>query len=93
MVFKKKQQVDKAVEPTSKKPKADKKPRKGLWLVLTKIGHYFKESWQELKLVRWPDRKSTWKMTAAVVVFTAFFMTLIVLLDGLFDWLFKLIIK
>lgn len=57
------------------------------------IGRYFKGSWAELRLVRWPNRRSTWGMTAAVVFFTALFVGLIVSLDGIFNQLFKLIIK
>ena len=57
-----------------------------------KIG-YFKGAWIELKQVRWPDRKSTWGMTFAVVLFTLFFVVLILLLDAGFKYLFDFIIK
>ena len=53
-----------------------------------KIG-YFKGAWIELKQVRWPDRKSTWGMTFAVVLFTLFFVVLILLLDAGFKYLFE----
>lgn len=56
------------------------------------IGRYFKGAWEELKLVRWPDRAATWKMTGALLVFTLFFVVLIVLLDFGFAKLFKLIL-
>jgi preprotein translocase subunit SecE len=79
-----------SVTKTTVKPTKDKK---GVFKVLSKIGGYFKGSWIELKQVRWPDRKSTWSLTAAVILFTAFFITLIVLLDYGFKELFKLIIK
>lgn len=59
---------------------------------LTAIGRYFKGAWQELKLVRWPDRASTWKMTGALLVFTLFFVVLIVLLDFGFAKLFKVML-
>lgn len=54
---------------------------------------YFKNSWKELKNVRWPDRKATWSMIAAVIAFSAFFIIIITLLDIVFEWLFNLIIK
>lgn len=54
---------------------------------------YFKKSWQELRLVRWPNRRSTWEMTAAVLIFTGLFLALIVSLDAIFSQLFNLIIK
>lgn len=60
--------------------------------VLKKIGGYFKGAWQELKQVRWPTRRATWELTLAVILFTAFFLVLIVLLDLLFKYVFELII-
>jgi len=57
------------------------------------IGGYFKGAWAELRLVRWPDRKASWGLTGAVIIFTALFIILIVLLDAGFEQLFKLIIK
>lgn len=57
-----------------------------------KIG-YFKGAWHELKQVRWPDRKSTWEMTFAVILFTAFFVVFVLLLDAAFKYLFDLIIS
>jgi preprotein translocase SecE subunit len=57
------------------------------------IGTYFKGAWYELRQVRWPDRKETWGLTAAVLIFSAFFILLIVLLDALFKFLFEVILK
>jgi preprotein translocase SecE subunit len=70
-----------------------KKKRNKLLAPFFIIGGYFKGSWQELRLVRWPNRKATWGMTAAVIIFTGLFVALIVSLDWLFSTLFKLIIK
>lgn len=61
--------------------------------VIAKIGGYFKGAWEELRLVRWPNRRATWGMTMAVISFTVFFIILIVLLDIGFKELFKLIIS
>jgi len=69
------------------------KDKKGIFKVLSKIGGYFKGSWLELRQVRWPDRKSTWSLTGAVILFTAIFITIIVLLDAGFKTLFNIIIK
>ena len=69
------------------------KEKKGIFKVLAKIGGYFKGAWEELKQVRWPDRKATWSLTGAVILFSAFFVGLIVLLDIGFKELFNLIIK
>lgn len=91
MVFKKSKKIKKVSTPkkTNKVLKSIAKP----FGFLSKIGGYFKGSWAELRQVRWPDRKATWGMTAAVLLFTGFFAVLIVLLDAGFSELFKLIIK
>lgn len=56
------------------------------------IGRYFRDSWKEIRQVRWPNRKATWKMVLAVVIYSSFFLVLIKLLDILFDWLFNIIL-
>jgi preprotein translocase subunit SecE len=56
------------------------------------FGGYFKGAWFELRQVRWPNRKATWSLTGAVLLFTAFFVVLILLLDVLFKYLFELIL-
>ena len=56
------------------------------------MGRYLRDSWRELRQVRWPNRKATWKMVLAVIVYTALFMLLIFLLDMFFTWLFNLIL-
>lgn len=60
---------------------------------LRAITGYFQGAWYELLQVRWPNRKATWSLTAAVLIFSAFFTLLIVLLDALFKYLFELILK
>ena len=57
------------------------------------IGRYFRDSWRELRLVKWPTRKLTWKMTIAVIVYVLIFAGLIAILDILFTLLFSNIIK
>ncbi len=57
------------------------------------FGHYVRDSWRELRQVRWPDRKSTWQMTLAVLIYCAIMMIFILLLDMLFTFLFNLFIK
>ena len=53
---------------------------------------YIRDAWRELRQVRWPNRKTTWKMMFAVLVYTALFMVIISLLDLFFSWLFNLIL-
>lgn len=57
------------------------------------FGRYLRDSWRELRQVRWPNRKVTWKMVLAVFVYTAVVIAFLVALDILFDWLFSLILK
>lgn len=71
--------------PTTAKKIAGKNPFKA-------AGGYFKGAWEELRQVRWPNRRATWSMTAALLAFTAFFVTLILLLDALFKYVFQLIL-
>jgi preprotein translocase subunit SecE len=56
------------------------------------MGRYFKGAWYELRQVRWPTRRATWGLTGAMLVFTAFFVVLILLLDALFKYLFELML-
>ena len=83
----------KIVKKSDKTINIPKKPIKGPLKLLFAISKYFKGSWAELRLVRWPNRKSAWGLTLAVIMFTAFFFTLIVLLDASFKQLFNIILK
>lgn len=56
------------------------------------LWRYLRNSWRELRQVRWPNRKMTWKMVIAVLVYTALFVIFISLLDLFFTWLFNLIL-
>ena len=67
------------------------KNSKSLRNPLSAITGYFRGAWQEIKQVRWPDRRSTWGMVGALIVFTAALFLVIILLDYGFAWLFKLI--
>ncbi|MDO4902158.1 MAG: preprotein translocase subunit SecE [bacterium] len=59
---------------------------------LAPLGRYFRDSWRELKLVRWPTRRETWKMTGSVIAFSVIFAGVILALDGIFSWIFKTIL-
>ena len=72
--------------------KADKKPFVLLRPFIV-LGHYFRDSWRELRQVRWPNRKATWKMLLAVLVYSLLFVILISLLDVFFSWLFNIILN
>ncbi|MBQ9017945.1 preprotein translocase subunit SecE [Candidatus Saccharibacteria bacterium] len=87
------------VAPADNKAKQNKKPAKStdkkvfiLFRPFVAFFRYLRESWREIRQVRWPNRKATWKMVLAVLVYTAIFVILISLLDLLFTWLFNLIL-
>jgi preprotein translocase SecE subunit len=84
-----------AATKTSKQTEGTKKTLKkasGIFAPFVAMGQYFKGSWVELRQVRWPTRQATWSLTAAVLLFTAFFVVLILLLDAGFKYLFELIL-
>ncbi|MDB5165574.1 MAG: secE [Candidatus Saccharibacteria bacterium] len=56
------------------------------------MGRYFKGAWAELRQVRWPTRGATWSLTGAVLLFTGFFVVMVLLLDAGFKFLFEQIL-
>lgn len=83
----------KASKKTTKSVKVAHEPSNVFTQALFAIGRYFKGAWIELKQVRWPTRKATWGLTLAVILFSIFFVILILLLDALFKFVFELMIK
>jgi preprotein translocase subunit SecE len=75
----------------AKAPKA-KRERKGIATPFKAFGGYFKGAWVELRQVRWPTRRATWSFTGAVLIYTAFFVVFVLLLDALFKYLFEIIL-
>lgn len=59
---------------------------------IQKFFGYFKGAWFELRQVRWPNRRATWGMTAALLIFTGLFAAFILLIDLLWEYLFKLLL-
>ena len=90
-----KKQAEKKVKEKSKekalKNKDGKKPFI-LFRPFVALGHYLRDSWREIRQVRWPNRKATWKMVAAVLVYTALFVVILTLLDMLFSFVFNKIL-
>ena len=78
---------------TSKTVKVQKEPTNPFVKTLFAIGGYFKGAWLELRMVRWPTRGATWGLTLAVILFSAFFVVVILLLDILFKFIFELILQ
>ena len=79
----------------AEKELAEDKPLKKTFILFrpfVALWRYLRDSWRELRQVRWPNRKATWKMVFAVLVYTALFMLIISLLDLFFSWLFNIIL-
>lgn len=76
------------------KTKAKKAPKKPfvLFRPFIALGHYLRDSWQEIRQVRWPNRKATWKMVLAVIIYTAIFVVFLMALDALFSLIFNQIL-
>lgn len=72
--------------------KTERRERRNKRNPLHPITDYLKGSWYELTQVRWPDRRSTWGMTGALLLFTLFFVVVILMFDYVFAQLFKLIL-
>lgn len=64
---------------------------KPLWFITTPfraIGRYFRNSFRELRQVRWPNRATTWKITFSVILYVVIIAIAIMLLDVLLTFLF-----
>ncbi len=85
----------KEIRKAAKNISSDEKPKKKVFILFrpfVALFNYIRGSWHEIRQVRWPNRKTTWKMLLGMVVYTAIFMVLIFLLDMFFSWLFNLIL-
>jgi preprotein translocase subunit SecE len=81
-------------------------PVRFIWKILRKIGHfkpfrvvgyilvppYFRNSWKELKLVTWPTKRESRRLTLAVIIFAVVFGVLVAIVDYGLDKLFKRIL-
>ncbi|MDR1196948.1 MAG: preprotein translocase subunit SecE [Candidatus Nomurabacteria bacterium] len=81
-------------------PKWLKKLGQVLGKVFGPIGRFFapaveyvKGSFYELRQTRWPNRKATWGLTIAVILFSIFFAALILSFDNVFNWLMETILN
>jgi preprotein translocase SecE subunit len=56
------------------------------------IPKYFVNSWRELRLVVWPKRRETWRLTLAVFIFAIVFGAMVAGVDKALDEIFKKVI-
>lgn len=59
------------------------------WIGYILLPVYIRNSWRELRLVTWPNRRETWGLTYAVIIFSVIFGLLIAVVDFGLDKLFK----
>ena len=91
---------DKKPQQPAKKTKKSKesveeKPLKEVFILarpFVALGRYLRDSWREIRQVRWPNRGATWKMTLAVLIYCAIFALFILLLDTFFTFIFNLLL-
>ena len=91
----KKSEKEKKKEARKAKKEIDRKNGKKPFILIRPFVYlfrYIRDSWRELRQVRWPNRKATWKMVLAVVIYTALFVIIISLLDIFFSFIFNLIL-
>lgn len=87
-----KNEAVKKLKVAKKETVKSEEPKKASKSPVKATGGYFKGAWEELRQVRWPNRRATWSLTAAMLIFTAFFVVLILLLDAFFKYIFQLIL-
>ena len=79
----------KAATKKAKTPVVTEKKPRGITRPFRAVGGYFAGAWSELRQVRWPNRRATWSLTLAVILFSLFFAALILGLDAVFSYIFK----
>ena len=57
------------------------------------VTRYFRETWAELKKVRWPTRQEAQNLTLVVLAVTVAMAAILGLLDAFYSWLFKGLIE
>ena len=81
--------AEKAEKKVAKKAEKEGKKVFFLFRPFAAIGRYVRDSFREVRQVRWPDRKSTWKMTLSVVFYVLLIAAIIMLLDAFFTFIFN----
>ena len=81
--------LDKAEKKAANKEEKDIKNVFFLFRPFVALGRYIRDSFRELRQVRWPNRKETWKMTFSVIIYVVILATAIMLLDALLQFIFN----
>ncbi len=62
------------------------------WIGYVLLPPYFRNAYRELRKVEWPNRKQSWQLTWAVIIFAVIFGVIIAVVDYGLDKLFKQIL-
>ena len=84
--------LNKAEKKAAAKKNKDEKPLKEcffLFIPFIALVRYIRDSFRELRQVRWPNRKETWKLVLSVIVYVIIIAGFIMLLDMLFNYIFS----
>lgn len=73
-------------------PLPDNKAGRILGKRVNLVPKFFREAWGEIKLVTWPNRKETIRLTIAVFVFAIIFAAIVGALDFVLDKIFRRIL-
>ena len=84
--------LNKAEKKAAAKKNKEDKPLKEcffLFIPFIALGRYIRDSFRELRQVRWPNRKETWKLVFSVIIYVILIAGFIMLLDMLFNFIFS----
>lgn len=76
----------KVLEPKNKASKSKKDKKQRRFHIIPK---FIRQAFVEIRLVTWPDARTTFKLTTAVIIFATVFAILISLVDYGFGKIFK----
>ena len=81
--------LEKAEKKAAQKGEKDIKEVFVLFRPFVALGRYIRDSFRELRQVRWPNRKETWKLVLSVIIYVVLIAGFIMLLDVLFNFIFS----
>lgn len=61
----------------------------GRWIGYILLPPYVRNSWRELRQVTWPNRRETFRLTYAVIIFSVIFGIIVFAVDSVLSKIFK----
>lgn len=75
-----------------KKVASEKRETRAIAKPFLRLWQYLKDSWHELGKVEWPNRRATWRMTFAVIIFCLAVGAFVLLCDFVSQWIIQEVI-